>query len=169
MGQEPLYQAGGEDTQDEGMRSFLTDDFKDFLHCLRKHGVEFLVCGGHAVVFHGYPRLTMDFDILVKPSPENAAKIVQALNEFGFGDAGIPMEAFLAEGTAVTLGAQPNQIDLLTSVGPGISTSSVFRNAVSGKLEDFEVLYISKDDLIAAKKAAGRPKDMADVDELLKV
>jgi len=146
----------------------LTRDFKDFLQLLEKHKVKFLICGGHAVGFYGYPRLTMDFDILIYPSKANAEKIMAALNEFGFGKAGIPLEAFLREGTAVTLGAQPNQIDLLTSVSAQPAVE-IFKNAVQGKLEDFNVLFISKNDLINAKKSSSRLKDRADAEELEKM
>ena len=148
--------------------NILTEDFKDFLKLLQKYKVKFLVCGGHAVGFYGYPRLTMDFDLLIEPDKENAVKLINALNEFGFGKCGITESAFLKEGTAVTLGSQPNQIDLLTSVGC-VSTYEVFKHAVEGKLEDFNILYISKEDLIKCKKAAGRLKDLADVEELEKI
>jgi len=148
--------------------NILTKDFKDFLTLLQKNNVKFLICGGHAVGFYGYPRLTMDFDLLIEPSKENAERIINALNEFGFGSCGITESAFLEEGTAVTLGAQPNQIDLLTSVS-NVSTYEIFKNAVNGQLEDFDILYISKDDLIKCKKAAGRLKDLADVEELEKM
>lgn len=150
------------------MQAIFTDDFRDFISLLTKHEVQFLVCGGHAVSFHGYPRLTMDFDLLVKTSEHNADRIMKVLEEFGFGQAGIDRKLFLQEGTAITLGAQPNQIDLLTSVSSQ-STEEVFRHATRGKLEDFDVLYISKRDLIRAKKEAGRKKDIADLEELEKI
>jgi len=148
--------------------SILTEDFKDFLKLLAKHKVEFLICGGHAVGFHGYPRLTMDFDILLQVSNKNAHRIEMALKDFGFGNAGIPRKAFLQEGSAITLGVQPNQIDLLTSVSSQ-STQEIFQNAVQGKLEDFDVLFISKIDLINAKKKSTRLKDLADAEELEKI
>ena len=148
--------------------NILTEDFKDFLKLLQKHKVKFLICGGHAVGFYGYPRLTMDFDLLIEPNKKNAKRVIDALNEFGFGNSGITELAFLEEGTAVTLGAQPNQIDLLTSVSH-VSTYDIFKNAIKGKLEDFDILYISKDDLIKCKKAAGRLKDLADIEELEKI
>ena len=151
------------------MLGILTEDFKDFIRLLQGYGVEFLICGGHAVSFHGYPRLTMDFDILINPTTENADKMMKVLTDFGFGDVGISKELFLREGTAITMGVQPNQIDLLTSVGACVETVNVFENAVPGRLEQFDVLYISKADLIAAKRAAGRAKDLADVEELLKI
>jgi len=145
-----------------------TTDFNDFIELLIKHKVEFLICGGHAVGYHGYPRLTMDFDILLNPTEENASKTVKVLEAFGFGETGINKEAFLQEGTAITLGVQPNQIDLLTSVSTQ-PTKEVFQHAIQGKLENFDILYISKEDLIRAKKEAGRAKDLADVEELEKI
>jgi len=148
--------------------NILTKDFRDFLTLLQKHKVKFLVCGGHAVGFYGYPRLTMDFDLLIAPSKENAERMIKVLNEFGFGKSGITEAAFLKEGTAVTLGAQPNQIDLLTSVSQ-VPTNEIFKNAQKGQLEDFKLLYISKNDLIECKKAAGRLKDLADIEELEKI
>ena len=84
------------------------------------------------------------------------------------GNCGITEKAFLEEGTAVTLGAQPNQIDLLTSVSH-VSTKDIFENAVKGQLGNFNLLYISRADLIKCKKAAGRLKDLADVEELEKI
>ena len=146
----------------------LTTDFNDFIELLIKHQVEFLICGGHAVGYYGYPRLTMDFDILLNPTDENTIKTMKVLEEFGFGEAGINQEAFLHEGTAITLGVQPNQIDLLTSVSTQ-PTEEVFNHAQKGKLEGFDVLYISKEDLIRAKKEAGRAKDLADIEELAKI
>ncbi len=150
------------------MKPILTNDFKDFIELLIKHKVDFLICGGHAVAFHGYPRLTMDFDILIRPSDENAEKLMVALHEFGFGQAGIEKKLFTKEGSAVTLGAQPNQIDLLTS-SSSQTTDEVFRNAVSGSLGEFNVLFISKKDLLRSKKEAGRQKDLADIEELNKI
>ena len=146
----------------------LTKDFNDFIELLIKYDVEFLICGGHAVGYYGYPRLTMDFDLLINPNEVNAGQIMKALDEFGFGQAGINKDAFLQDGTAITLGVQPNQIDLLTSVSTQ-PTEEVFQNATKGKLEEFKLLYISKEDLIRAKKEAGRAKDIADVEELEKI
>jgi cell division septum initiation protein DivIVA len=105
---------------------------------------------------------------IIEPSKENAERIINVLNEFGFGSCGITESAFLEKGTAVTLGSQPNQIDLLTSVSQ-VSTHEIFKNAKNGQLEDFNILYISKNDLIKCKNAVGRLKDLADVEELEKI
>jgi len=146
-------------------RHLLSKDMKEFIELLHRHQVEFLICGGHAVAFHGYPRLTMDLDLLVKPSPANARRLMAALADFGFGNADIPPTAFTRRGSAVTLGAQPNQIDLLTSIGK-TDDASLFSRAVPGELDGIPVRYVAKPDLIKAKREAGRPKDLADIDEL---
>ena len=143
----------------------ISRDIRDLLRLFRKHGVEFAVCGGHAVAFHGYPRVTMDIDLLVVPSPENAKRIMQALQDFGFGQAGIPPTAFLKKGTAVTLGVQPNQVDLLTSMSR-TPAHSILSRAVIGRLAGVPVRFVSLKDLLAAKKEAGRRKDLADIEGL---
>ena len=131
------------------------------------HDVEFAICGGHAVAFHGYPRLTMDVDILILPTLENARRMVASLDEFGFGQAGIPLQSFTHEGTAITLGEQPSQVDLLTSMG-ATPTVDVLARAEWGQLGGLRVRFVSRKDLIQAKREAARPKDLADLDELEK-
>ena len=146
--------------------STLSEGMIDFLEILLKNQVEFLVCGGHAVGFHGYPRMTMDFDLLVKPSEENAKNLLVALSEFGFGNVPeLSKEVFCKRGTAFTLGVQPNQIDLLTSVSSQ-EESEIFANCVSGVLAGIELKIISFDDLMRAKKEAGRLIDQLDFAEL---
>jgi hypothetical protein len=89
--------------------SLVSKGMREFICLMQQHDVEFLICGGHAVAFHGYPRLTLDLDILVRPSKANARRLMAALAEFGFGAAGIPEDSFSRRGTAVTLGVQPNR------------------------------------------------------------
>lgn len=107
----------------------------------------------------------MDLDILVRPSPENADRVMAALADFGFGDAGLTADVFTHRGTAVTLGVQPNQVDLLTSMGRS-DDESVFAAAVPGEIDGITVRYVSLEDLLRAKREAGRAKDLADVEEL---
>lgn len=142
-------------------------DIKTLINLFIEHKVRFAVCGGHAVAHHGYPRMTMDIDLLIDPTKENAKRVMAALDQFGFGNAGIPEEAFTKEKTAITLGQQPNQIDLLTSMS-SISTSEIIKNSVSGKLAEIKLKFVSRGDLMEAKRQAGRPKDLADLDELEK-
>ena len=146
----------------------ISRDMADLLRLFAARGVEFLVCGGHAVAFHGYVRMTMDLDILILPGKPNAARIMAALQDFGFGQAGITAAAFETEGTAISLGAQPNQIDLLTSISSR-SAETVFRNAVWGEIGGQEVRFVSLHDLVRAKREAARPKDRVDIDELERV
>lgn len=145
--------------------SVVSRDVRDLLRLFRKHGVEFAVCGGHAVAFHGYTRLTMDVDILVAPSRANAARVMRSLRDFGFGAAGIPETAFCQTGTAVTLGAQPNQVDLLTSMSR-TPTREVLSRAVAGRLAGVPVRFVALSDLVRAKRQAGRRKDLADIEGL---
>ena len=123
------------------------------------------LCGGHAVAFHGYSRLTLDVDLLILPTEENARRLGLVLRDFGFGELGIPLAAFTREGTAVSLGVQPNQIDLLTSMSSQ-STAEVLRNSLLAVFAGIPIRVTAKADLIRAKREAGRPKDLADLHEL---
>lgn len=143
----------------------ISDDIRELIETFIRHNVDFAVCGGHAVAFHGYPRLTMDVDLLLNPTQGNADRVMDALVDFGFGNAGVPRDAFTKAGTAVTLGAQPNQVDLLTSIS-STPTEAVMSRTVLGEFEEREVRFIGREDLIEAKRQAGRPKDLADLDEL---
>lgn len=146
----------------------ISKDIKSLIEILTDNGVEFAICGGHAVAYHGYPRMTMDVDILLLPTDLNAKKIMKSLEQFGFGKIGIPIEAFTNEGTAITLGEQPNQVDLLTSMS-NQPTTEIINHSEMGELAGIKVRFVSRDDLIEAKRQAGRPKDLADLDELEKV
>ncbi len=147
----------------------LTDDYVEFIMLLKKHSVDFAICGGHAVGHYGFPRMTMDFDILVLPSENNAKKLIKCLHEFGFLDyPGLSEKIFQKKGTAFSIGVQPNQIDILTSMSSQ-DEKEIFENKVKGKLDNMEVFYVSFNDLIIAKKEANRLKDQLDVQELEKI
>ena len=145
----------------------LSADVRALIELLIEHDVEFAVCGGHAVAHHGYPRMTMDVDLLITPGVRNATRMMAVLKDFGFESAGVPRQAFMKEGSAVTLGVQPNQIDLLTSISRE-PTIEVMQRTVDGELAGMHVRFIGLSDLIEAKRQAGRPKDLADLDELEK-
>ena len=117
------------------------------------------------MAFHGYPRVTLDVDVLVTPDPENAKRILCALRAFGVGQAGIPVAALLKEGTAITLGVQPNQVDILTSMSR-TATRDIIARAVAGRLAGIPVRFVALQDLLAAKQQAGRKKDLADIEGL---
>jgi hypothetical protein len=144
----------------------ISPDMRDFLALLLKHDVKFALCGGFAVTYYGFIRTTMDIDVLVYPSVENASRIMAALTEFGFGDSGIPASSFESRGAAVTLGAQPNQIDLLTSMSSE-DADAVFSDLHVAVLWDMQIPVVSRRSLLQAKAEAGRPKDRIDYEELI--
>ena len=94
----------------------LSRDFKEFIELLNEHSVRYLVVGGYAVAFHGYPRYTKDIDIWIELSLENADKILKALNEFGFGSLDLTPDDFLESDQIIQLGYPPNRIDILTTL-----------------------------------------------------
>ena len=144
---------------------YLSDDMKDLLRIFNRNQVSYAVCGGFAVASHGFVRMTLDLDLLIDPAPENAVRVLKSLEEFGFGSAGIELRHLTAPSTAITLGMQPNQIDLLTKMSSA-PTADVLRRAGETLLEDLPVRIVSKADLILAKREANRPKDRVDLEEL---
>jgi hypothetical protein len=145
-----------------------SDDMKELVGLFEKHDVRYAVCGGFAVAHYGFIRATMDFDLLVLPDRRNAEAIMAALGEFGFGGAGIEEAVFLEMGTAVTLGVQPNQIDLLTSMSSQ-PTAEVIANAGVMQIQGLPVKVVSYEDLLFAKRESGRAKDRIDAEELARI
>jgi predicted nucleotidyltransferase len=144
-----------------------TQDMKEFIELLEKYQVEYVVVGGFAVNYYGYIRTTQDIDILIFPSLKNAQNIINALDEFGFGSAGITRDSFETSGTAVHLGVEPNRIDLLTNL-KGVSNEEIFKRKKRIKYEKMSLNIISLNDLLECKRCSDRLKDLADVDELEK-
>lgn len=142
----------------------LPDDFREFLRCLNGRSVEYLVLGGHAVSFHGYPRFTHDVDLHVRPQLANAERLLDALRDFGFGTIQMTASEF-TEPVTVALGHAPYQIDLMTYI-KGVDLEEAWANRVEGELDGVRVPFISKAHLIANKLAVGRPEDHADVARL---
>jgi hypothetical protein len=143
----------------------LSSDSRELIALLNSHGVEYLIVGAHSLAFHARPRFTGDLDILVRPTAENAAKILAVLNEFGFADLGIKASDFTTPEQIVQLGRAPNRIDLLTSI-TGVSIEEAFATKISAELAKLPVSFLSKTLLIANKRAVGRPQDLADLTEL---
>ncbi len=142
----------------------LPDDFREFLRCLNARSVEYLVLGGHAVSFHGYPRFTHDIDVFIRPTVDNAARLLGALHDFGFGDVELKAEDFTVPVTVV-LGRVPYEIDLMTYV-KGVDLDQAWADRVEGIIDTVPVHFISKAHLIENKLAVGRPEDQADVARL---
>lgn len=142
----------------------LPDDFRDFLRSLNDRNVEYLVLGGHAVSFHGYPRFTHDIDLFVRPRLDNAQRLLGALQDFGFGAIELKAEDFTVPVTVV-LGRAPYEIDLMTYV-KGVELEQAWAERVAGTIDTVPVSFISKAHLIQNKEAVGRPEDLADVARL---
>ena len=143
----------------------LQTDLSEFVALLISRKVEFVVVGGHAVAFHGHPRYTGDIDIFIRPSPENATKVMDALVAFGFGGLSISMEDLSKPARTIQLGRPPNRIDLLTMIS-GVSFEEAWASRVRGDLGGQAVDYIGFDALILNKRTSGRDKDQMDVKQL---
>ncbi len=144
----------------------LHPDWKEFLELLNSNGVEYLIVGAHARVLHGIPRYTRDIDILVRVSPENATKLEHVLHAFGFASKGVTAEDFLAAHRVIQLGADPYRIDLLTSIS-GVEFDDAWSDRVAGDLDGVPVAFLSLRAYRKNKLAAGRLKDLADLEDLL--
>jgi hypothetical protein len=143
----------------------LSRDFKEFVASLNANEVHYLVVGGYAVALHGYPRLTKDLDIWLWLEPENAAKVVQALADFGFGSLELQAADFLVPDQIIQLGYPPNRIDLLTTL-PGVDFASCFASRIVITIDDIPVNFIDRANLKRNKQASGRLQDLADLEHL---
>jgi hypothetical protein len=132
---------------------------------LNSHGVEYVVVGGHAVGYHGYPRYTGDIDFFVRSSPENASRVVKVLVEFGFEDAN-RLESDLVEADKIVqLGRPPNRIDLMTGIS-GVEFTEAWESAETTEMEGLAIKIIGRDALLRNKRSSGRTKDLADAEEI---
>ena len=143
----------------------LNADLREFIELLNSRGVEYVIVGAHSLAFHARPRYTGDLDILVRPSPENAAKLVSLLHDFGFAKEDLAESDFTVPEQMIQLGRAPNRIDLLTSIS-GVTVEDAFSTRMSTELEGLPVFVLSKEALIRNKRAVGRPQDMADLEGL---
>jgi hypothetical protein len=140
-------------------------DFKEFLQLLNTHEVEYLLVGGYAVGYHGYPRATVDLDIWVSRKPRNAEKLVSVLKAFGFDVEELSEDLFLEENKIIRMGAPPIRIEIITSA-TGIDFEECYRKRVTDILDDVEVHFINLEHLKRNKKASGRYKDLDDLEHL---
>lgn len=143
----------------------LDKDFNEFVELFLEHNVRFLIVGGYALAAHGLPRATGDLDAWVWVNPQNALNIMRALNAFGFQNLSLTESDFSKEDAIVQLGYPPFRIDILTSID-GVAFDQAWEKKVVVELNGMKVPFIGREDLIANKKAAGRPQDLADVSRL---
>jgi hypothetical protein len=142
----------------------LNQDFKEFAGLLRAHGVEYLVVGGYALAAHGQPRYTGDIDFWVRPGPENIQRLLQALDDFGFGSLGLRPEDFSLD-AVIQLGHAPRRIDLLTAID-GVDFDACYPHRQTVQIAGVHLDIIGLDDFKTNKRATGRLKDLADLESL---
>ena len=147
----------------------LNEDYRDILHALSDENVRFILVGAYALAAHGYPRATMDIDIWVMPSPDNAEAVLRALRSFGAPLHNLTKEDLEEEGTIFQIGVAPRRIDIITAA-TGLKFEHTYQNSVVVNIDGIDIHIPSIDDLIINKKATGRTKDLADAEalELLK-
>ena len=124
-----------------------------------------MLFGGYAVIAYGYVRATSDIDVVVSDDKENAKRLMKALSGFGFGETQLQTELFTDPDSVVRMGVEPIKIEILNYL-KGVDFKAAYSRRQSVCVEDIKVDLIDLSDLIANKKAVGRSKDLADVEEL---
>ncbi|HVF22322.1 MAG TPA: hypothetical protein VM941_04570 [Pyrinomonadaceae bacterium] len=140
----------------------LPPDFKEFLKLLNSRNVEYLIVGGYAVGYHGYPRPTGDLDIWISNTRENAERALGALHEFGFS---CSVELLQQDNQLVRMGVSPFRLEIITTID-GVIFADCYVERVRGELDGIEVNLISLAKLRENKKASGRTKDIMDLENL---
>ena len=143
-------------------------DYKDLLSAFQSHGVRYLVVGGLAVIYHSQPRFTKDMDLFIKADPENARATHAALAEFGAPLQNIRPEDFTDQTAFFRFGRDPKGFDILPAI-PGVDFDAAWERRVEAVIDTATGLranFISREDLIAAKRAAGRLQDLADIEAI---
>jgi len=143
----------------------LSRDVREFISLLNSHGVEYLVVGGYAVAYHGHPRLTGGIDFWVRPSEDNARRLLAVLDASGFAGLGIGLGDLVTPGKVVQLGLPPNRIDLVTAIA-GVDFDAAWSNLIAAQLDGLAVAVVGYADLLKNKRAVGRARDLADVEEI---
>jgi hypothetical protein len=140
-------------------------DFVEMLSELSAAGVEFLVVGAHALAAHGVPRATGDIDIWMRAVPENADRVPSVLTRFGAPLLDLKREDLTREGTVFQIGQPPARIDILSSIS-GVTFEAAWPRRILVEIDGIAVPVLARQDFVANKRAAGRPKDLSDLDLL---
>lgn len=143
----------------------IAPEFREFVVYLNAHKVRYLIVGGYAVAFHGHPRYTKDLDVWIDRTPENAQRLLQALDDFGFGSVGLKEHDFLEPEQIIQLGYPPLRIDLLTSL-VGVVFEDCYQGREMMSIGDATLPFIGLEGLRANKRASGRHQDLADLENL---
>ena len=143
----------------------LNQDFKEFAALLNSTKVEYLIVGGYALAAYGRPRYTGDLDIWLRSTPENAARLIEALAQFGFGSLGLSIADFSKPNSVVQLGFPPARIDLLTSID-GVEFDDCFSRRLLMEIDGLSLPFIGMQEFRKNKLASGRMRDLADLESL---
>jgi len=143
----------------------LPQDFKEFLQLLNDNKVEYLLIGGYAVGYHGYPRATVDMNIWIAIEAKNAEKIVLVLREFGFNEPELSAELFLKKDQVIRMGVPPLKLEILTTIS-GVKFDECYKERVIDQIDDIAVNIINLHHLKINKKHSGRHKDLNDLENL---
>jgi len=147
---------------------FVNSDFTDLLKLFSDNNVRYLIIGGYAVIQYAEPRYTKDLDLWISTDTANAASVYAALRAFGAPLAGLTEDDFSEEGYFYQLGVPPMRVDILMGI-PGLEFDQAWNRRVEIDFDGLMVSFISKEDLIAAKRASGRPQDLIDANTLAQV
>ncbi len=140
-------------------------DFRDLFSAFNTAGVKYLLVGGYAVAFHAEPRFTKDLDLWIEASSVNAERAFAALRAFGAPVSSITSRDLATPESVLQIGMPPNRIDVATSID-GVDFETAWANRVETDYGDQRIHVIGKKELIANKRACGRPQDLSDVERL---
>lgn len=143
----------------------LPQDFAEFLKLLEDEEVKYLLIGGYAVGFYGYPRATADMDVWVAVNPDNAEKTVKVLERFGMQTPELTADLFLEKGNVIRMGVPPVRLEIQTDIS-GVEFDECYAHRRRVDMGTVEINMISLEDLKTNKKASGRHKDLEDVEHL---
>ena len=143
----------------------LPQDFKEFLKLLNSNNIKYLLIGGYAVGYHGYPRATVAMDIWISIDVENVKKIIKVINEFGFNDPQLTSETFLTQKKVVRMGVPPIRLEILSEID-GIDFEESYQKKIIDFIDEVEINIIDLESLKINKKASGRLKDLSDLEYL---
>jgi hypothetical protein len=143
----------------------LAPDYDEFIASLTAHGVEFVIVGAYALALHGAPRFTGDLDVLVRPTLENASRLLAALRAFGVPITELQADEVVSSNRMLEMGEEPVQIHVMSAIS-GVSWDEAWRDRMTAPFGQQEVPFLGRDTFLRNKRASARPRDLADIDAL---
>lgn len=143
----------------------LAPDFDEFFGSLIAHEVEFLVVGAYALAFHGAPRFTGDIDLLVRPTAENAGRLLAALRAFGFPTSTLQADDLIHPDRILQMGVEPVQIHVMSAI-TGVTWDEAWGGREVGACGSHQLPFVGRREFVLNKRATGRLKDLADIEAL---